>query len=308
LRRARRGLNFRLINGLRRGRETACFPFAPDMSTVTTAPPHPDELRFAFGRNWAEFLRLLDEDRIAAAVESLRQRLGVADLAGKRFLDAGSGSGLFSLAARRLGAEVHSFDYDLQSVACTSRLRERYFPEDTAWKVEQGSVLDRDYLGRLGAFDVVYSWGVLHHTGDMWSALANVAALVAPGGALFVSIYNDQGGASRRWRWVKRTYNRLPPLRGPLLLSSLVKLWWKPTLRDALVGRPFATWRGYGRDFRGMSPWRDLVDWVGGYPFEVAKPEEIFAFFRARGFVLESLVTHAGGGDCNEFVFTAPRG
>ena len=264
------------------------------------------ELRFGFGRNWARFLRSLDEDRIATAVESLRDRLRVADLAGKRFLDAGSGSGLFSLAARRLGARVHSFDYDPQSVACTARLREQFFPGDGEWTVEQGSVLDAAYLARLGAFDVVYSWGVLHHTGDMWTALGNVAGLVAPGGSLFISIYNDQGGASRRWRWVKRTYNRLPPpLRFTLLVPSLVGLWWKPALRDALRGRPFETWRRYGGT-RGMSPWRDLVDWVGGYPFEVARPEQIFHFFRSRGFMLEALVTHAGGGDCNEFVFTAP--
>jgi 2-polyprenyl-6-hydroxyphenyl methylase/3-demethylubiquinone-9 3-methyltransferase len=278
------------------------------MGTEVAAPPASDELRFAFGRNWAEFLRSLDEERIATAVESLRERLGVADLAGRTFLDAGSGSGLFSLAARRLGARVHSFDYDAQSVGCTAKLREQFFPGDAAWTVEQGSVLDAGYLRRLGSFDVVYSWGVLHHTGAMWSALANVAALVAPGGTLFVSIYNDQGGASRRWRRVKRTYNRLPPpLRFAVLVPSLVAIWWKPLLRDALTLRPFASWRGYG-GARGMSPWRDLVDWVGGYPFEVARPEEIFAFFRERGFVLETLVTHAGGGDCNEFVFTAPRG
>src|ERR1700684_4380793 len=116
--------------------------------------------RFEFGKNWAQFLNSLDEGRIQRAESSLREMLETPDLRGLRFLDIGSGSGLFSLAARRLGARVHSFDYDPQSVACTLELKRRYFPEDTGWVVEQGSVLDEEHLERLGRFDVVYSWGV----------------------------------------------------------------------------------------------------------------------------------------------------
>jgi 2-polyprenyl-6-hydroxyphenyl methylase/3-demethylubiquinone-9 3-methyltransferase len=52
-----------------------------------------------------------------------------------------------------------------------------------------------------------------------------------------------------------------------------------------------------------MSPWRDVVDWVGGYPFEVARPEEIFEFFKSKGLVLGKFKTCGGGHGCNEFVF-----
>jgi 2-polyprenyl-6-hydroxyphenyl methylase/3-demethylubiquinone-9 3-methyltransferase len=52
-----------------------------------------------------------------------------------------------------------------------------------------------------------------------------------------------------------------------------------------------------------MSPWRDVVDWVGGYPFEVAKPEAIFKFYQRRGFTMVDLNTCGGGHGCNEFVF-----
>ena len=99
--------------------------------------------------------------------------LEMDDLTGKTFLDIGSGSGLFSLAARRLGAKVHSFDFDSNSYGCTMELRKRYFDGDGNWKVEQGSALDRNYIESLGKFDIVYSWGVLHHTGAMWTALEN---------------------------------------------------------------------------------------------------------------------------------------
>src|ERR1700734_1738939 len=231
--------------------------------------------RFAFGENWQRFLSILDDSRIRKAEDSLRQMLQVEDLTGKSFLDIGSGSGLFSLAARRLGARVHSFDYDPESVACARELRRRYCPDDPGWAIEEASVLDRDYLSRLGRFDVVYSWGVLHHTGAMWQALGNAATLVAPAGKLFIAIYNDQGKDSDRWRAIKHTYNRLPRgLRFLVTIPVLVHLNWRAACKDLLKLRPFHTWRSAGRE-RGMSPWRDLIDWVGGYPFEVAKPEAI---------------------------------
>lgn len=260
--------------------------------------------RFEFGANWAQFLKVLNDDRMRLAEQSLVKMLGVSDLDGKRFLDVGSGSGLFSLVARRLGATVRSFDYDPKSVACTAELKRRFYPEDPDWIVEQGSVLDRHYLQTLGQWDIVYSWGVLHHTGAMWQALENVSSLVRPGGTLFIAIYNHQRVMTPVWTWVKRTYNRLPPgLRWIVLGPALVRLWAPRTIHDLLRGKPFYTWRHYAeRSARGMSAWRDLVDWVGGYPFEVAKPEQILHFYRDRGFVPKDVVTCGGGLACNEFV------
>jgi len=261
--------------------------------------------RFAFGENWSRFLSVLDDDRIRQAERSLCGSLKVPNLQGKRFLDVGSGSGLFSLAARRLGATVYSFDYDPQSVACTRELKRRYFPNETDWRVETGSALDLEYLKTLGQWDVVYSWGVLHHTGKMSEALANVSALVCKEGHLFIAIYNDQGRASKFWLKAKKTYNRLPSgFRWLILWPAAVRLWGPTTIRDLLSGRPFHTWRNYSKGgSRGMSPWRDVVDWVGGLPFEVATPEQIFHFYRDRGFHLQELRTCAGGHGCNEFVF-----
>jgi 2-polyprenyl-6-hydroxyphenyl methylase/3-demethylubiquinone-9 3-methyltransferase len=260
--------------------------------------------RFEFGKNWARFLKTLNDGQIQAAERSLQSFLETETLAGKSFLDIGSGSGLFSLAARRLGARVHSFDYDPHSVNCTLELKRRYFPDDSGWTVEAGSALDEAYLRSLGSFDVVYSWGVLHHTGDMWLALANAALPVAVGGKLFISIYNDQGTASRRWARVKRLYNQTPrPLRFLVVAPSFWVLFWRRLVKDFLRGRPFQTIRDYGKNPRGMSFWRDLIDWVGGYPFEFATPGRIFDFYRERGFLLTRLNTCGGSLGCNEFVF-----
>lgn len=258
--------------------------------------------RFTFGENWRDFLSVLNDQRIAEAEASLLEMLETGSLQGKTFLDIGSGSGLFSLAARRLGARVHSFDFDPSSVDCTRELRRRYFPDDADWTVEPGSVLDQPYLATLGQFDVVYSWGVLHHTGQMWRALELVATLVQPQGKLFIAIYNDQGFKSRQWRAIKRLYCRTPRLLQPFLLYPVaVRLWGPTLLRDLLRLQPFHTWNCYYRS-RGMSPWRDVVDWVGGYPFEVAKPEQIFDFFRQRNFQLCKLITAGGGLGTNQFV------
>ncbi len=277
-----------------------------------------EDARFAFGANWLRFLERVDESRVTAAMQSLQQMLDVEDLQGKRFLDVGCGSGLFSLAAHRLGARVHAFDYDPQSVACTREIRRRFQNETgPAWSIEQGSVLDEQYLSQLEPADITYAWGVLHHTGAMWKAIGLVADRVAPGGLFWIAIYNDQGPVTRRWIQVKQLYQRLPSLFRPALVATVggVLLTHRAAAAAAsslcalLTGNnPFAPAGDLSRriqqsDPRGMSRWHDLVDWVGGWPFEVARPEDIIAYLGDRGLQLVKLKTVGGKMGCNEFLF-----
>jgi 2-polyprenyl-3-methyl-5-hydroxy-6-metoxy-1,4-benzoquinol methylase len=268
------------------------------------------ETRFGFGENWSRFASDIPPARIDAARTSLAETFGRDSLEGKAFLDLGSGSGLFSLAAVLLGARrVHSIDLDELSVATTTAVRDA-FAHDADWTVEQANVLDAAYMERLGGWDLVYAWGVLHHTGDMWSAMDHACGRVATGGRLFISIYNDQGWRSRLWRRIKRLYNALPgPVRAPYAVVVMLPMEINSLVRYALKLRPYEylrQWWAKGGRERGMSRWHDVLDWVGGFPCEVATPDEVFEFCRARGFELVSLRTVGGSHGCNEFLFESP--
>jgi 2-polyprenyl-6-hydroxyphenyl methylase/3-demethylubiquinone-9 3-methyltransferase len=271
------------------------------------AGDHSDEVargeRFEFGRNWASFLRVLTPERVANAERSLAAMLGRERLDGLRFLDIGSGSGLSSLCARNLGAEVVSFDYDPQSVACTAELRRRRDPEDAGWTVTSGSVLDEEWMRGFGKCDVVYSWGVLHHTGAMWRGVELALERVGPGGTAFLALYNDQGAWSSRWARIKRFYCS-GPIGRAVVSGTVIPFWIARDLAADIVWRrpPWRRYKEYARE-RGMSVTHDWHDWLGGYPFEVARPEEVLDFCRQRGFELVRMRTAGGSVGCNEFVF-----
>ena len=255
--------------------------------------------RFYFGKNWRSFLSTLDENRIITAENSLKEMLGIKDLYGKSFLDIGSGSGLFSLAAKRLGANVVSFDFDHESVNCTSFLKDKYFPGDNSWSVFQGSILDKDLIKTIGTFDIVYSWGVLHHTGNIMEALENVIGLLQPSGKLFIAIYNDQGFISKFW-WNVKNFYCSGKVAGIVTLLVFFPYFFLKFILACFLSRKniFTEYK----NSRGMSVVNDWIDWLGGFPFEVASIEYIFNFFYTRGFKLINIKTTNSLGN-NQYIF-----
>ncbi len=266
--------------------------------------------RFGFGRNWRNFARRVDEDAITQAEESLLDLLSLervthGALRGLTFLDAGCGSGIFSLAALRQGAQVTAFDFDPDSVRTTRALIALHHGGDGGGEVLHGSVLDERFLATLDEFDVVYSWGVLHHTGAMWDACRNVARRVCPGGKLVIALYADVGFVSRVWWAIKRVYVGLPSfLQIPFATLLLLPIELVALVRSLLRLDPLSygrRWIRY-RSLRGMSRWHDHLDWIGGFPYEYSSREETVEFFAALGFELERAVPAVAWGN-NEFVF-----
>jgi 2-polyprenyl-6-hydroxyphenyl methylase/3-demethylubiquinone-9 3-methyltransferase len=234
-----------------------------------------DVATYQFGKNWQHFLSQIDPKRLEIAKQSIIDFAGVDDLQNMSVVDLGCGSGLFSWAAHGLGAQrLVSMDVDQLSIACAQHLRELAGNPDN-WTITEGSILDDQFMQNLGQFDMVYSWGVLHHTGQMYHAIDNAIARVADDGYLYITIYNHARGmmGSKTWLKIKRLYNRLPRIGQLCLEWTYIAYWLQSKLFR--LRNPLRIIREYPKR-RGMS-WRtNINDWMGGYPYEYANIEKIF--------------------------------
>ncbi len=259
--------------------------------------------RFEFGRNWGNFIaRKFSKERTSAAKKHLLAFLRRDSLEGLDFLDIGCGSGLHSLAAFEAGAgRIHSFDYDINSVAAARSLWARAGRPQN-WMIEQGDALDSEYVKRIGKWNLVYSWGVLHHTGSMWEAIRNVQRAVSDGGLFYLALYSadaDFQPSKEFWLEIKKEYNRVSPTT-----RRFMALWyvWRFDLVQDIRNLPkFIRKLINYKFYRGMSVFVDIHDWIGGWPMEYAGDQETADLLESEyGFELVNVST---GHACSEFLF-----
>jgi len=266
-----------------------------------------DKLRFGFGKNWERYLKEhFSEERVQISKEHLLNFLKMDNLKGKYFLDVGCGSGLHSLAALRAGAtRIVSFDYDPHSVLATQMLR-KYAGNPEYWEVKQGSILDIEFVNSIDPADIVYAWGVLHHTGSMWQAEENAKCLMKKNSLLYIALYDDRPYFDLPlcyWGEVKERYNS-----AGWFGKKRIEFWyvWGFYLQRKVTKIPhlIKQAREYKKS-RGMDLYRDAVDWLGGWPFEYASVEEVKRFVSER---LDLELINLATGQANaEYLFIYPE-
>jgi len=263
--------------------------------------------RFEFGRNWHRFVeRHYSQDAVDVSKSHILEFLNRPDLGGLRVIDIGCGSGLHSLAMfQSRAASIHSFDYDADSVAATRLLHEKA-GSPASWTFQQGSVLDAAFMTSLPTYDLVYSWGVLHHTGDVWEAIDLAASRVAPGGLFYIALYSadvQKDPPPEFWLDVKQRY-----VRSGRWARRRMEWWyvWRFMMRRNPLRLPLVYWRMRNHSkVRGMDLFTDIRDWLGGWPMQFVWDAEAVKFVESRGFRLK----HVATGEANtEFLFERPGG
>lgn len=234
---------------------------------------------FDFGINWANYSdKTLNQEKFEDAKKSLRSLFQKESFDGLSFLDIGCGSGIFSIAARGLGAEkVLGIDISPYSIDTCNKNAQRLKIQDKSLNFLNLDVLIEDKIKHLGLFDLVYSWGVLHHTGNMWKAMDVVTHVVKPGGLLALGIYRKHF-TSPVWLVIKKIYNYSPKWFQKILIFIFYPI--------IFMAKWLVTFKNPFKMHRGMDFYYDVVDWIGGYPYEYASAEELIKFVEAKGFKL----------------------
>jgi 2-polyprenyl-3-methyl-5-hydroxy-6-metoxy-1,4-benzoquinol methylase len=281
---------------------STCYPSNMKKVSETLVGSH-----FAFGENWSNYAQSVSVDHLAHAANDLRSLLSESAFKGKRFCDIGCGSGIHSVAAAQMGAHVTAIDIDVNSTNTALGLARRFKVEESVC-VSNDSIFDHSLP--LHSFDIVYSWGVLHHTGDMWRAIDLAIDLVSEElGSKFVIALYRKTRLCGIWRVEKQIYSRSPALVQGIVRAFYVLFF---DAVNVLRRKNPLTYRREYKKKRGMSFAHDVHDWLGGYPYESVKDDEVKNFFSERGFVLEKAVLRCPNktpiglfsSGCDEYIFT----
>jgi len=154
--------------------------------------------------------------------------------------------------------------------------------------------------------DVVYSWGVLHHTGNMNQTVRNAASLVRPQGTLIIALYGKTPYCET-WKRIKRWYCTANEAKKQSAERWYVRLFGVYLL---LRGKRLKNHIANYSKKRGMDFIHDVRDWLGGYPYESIAPQDLVDPSSPLGFtcVKQRVRRRSGlfGSGCDEYVFIAP--
>jgi hypothetical protein len=258
-------------------------------------------MQFDFGKNWEKFSKTaLNEHKVKQARDDFVGLFKDIELKNKSFIDIGFGQGLSLLTATALGAVTTGIDINPLSEGIL-RKNAKYFPEVDVSKIKiyTGSVLDTSLLENIthsgkNEFDVVHSWGVLHHTGNLYKSIQLTCNMVQKQGYYIIAIYNKHW-SSRIWLWIKWFYNYSPVFLKKFFIYFCYPVIW--------VAKFLVTGKNPKKQQRGMDFFYDIIDWVGGYPYEYASKEQIKKFVESQGFKLLREIPAKVPTGCNEFVF-----
>jgi len=256
--------------------------------------------QFDFGQNWKNFSKnKLDEQKIEQAQRDFIELVKGIELENKTFIDIGFGQGLGLLTSAKLGAKSVGVDINTKCKE-TLEFNKAHFSElkEVNIPVIVGSVLDKGVMQQIKdvheTYDVIHSWGVLHHTGKMWEAIDNSCQLVKSKGKFILAIYNKHW-SSKSWYYIKKLYNFSPGIIRHLMVYFFYVV--------IFMAKFLVTFKNPLKKERGMNFYYDVVDWVGGYPYEYASKEEVVTYMQTKGFDLIKYRAAEVPTGCNEFVF-----
>ncbi len=252
-------------------------------------------MKFSFGKNWQAYSKnALTKKSLMDFKHDFDELFNGIDFKNKKFIDIGFGQGLAILIAAEKGADVVGIDIDANNIkALNITLQE--MGRVKVPKTDIVSILDDDYVNRYKSnYDIVHSWGVLHHTGNMTKGFDNACDLVATNGYFICSIYNRHW-SSPIWKIIKYLYNI-----SPLICQQLINGFFYPII---FIAKWIVTGKNPKQKERGMNFFYDVIDWIGGYPYEYATENEIIELVSKKGFVCIKSCPAAVPTGCNEFVF-----
>ena len=255
---------------------------------------------FKFGENWKNFSNLIDNNRLKEAVTSLKKLTNKKSLNNLSFLDIGCGSGLSSLAAIQLNCKkIYAIDQDEQSIKTTKKVLQK-----SRFKKVKVEKKDLFTLNEKEKFDIVYSWGVLHHTGNMLEAIKKSTKMVSKNGMLILALYKKTK-LCNLWKIEKYIYKSSPKVIQNFIKNLFIFLF---KLAMILKRKNFSNYINDYKTKRGMDFYHDVHDWLGGYPYESISIEEIskimdkFGYKMIRSFQVKKQIGFFGTG-CDEYVF-----